>query len=78
VKLEEFWAFLRFPRGKGRGTNGLPSTPTPKTSDLPEVDLYLTSKTSEVYLCDHYSDLQRSALGGFELKCDIIFSKPFR
>ncbi|KAJ7937984.1 hypothetical protein B0H13DRAFT_1851936 [Mycena leptocephala] len=49
---------LRFTRGKGRGTNRPTFTPTSKTSDLREVDLYLTSKTLEVDPCDLYPDLQ--------------------
>ncbi|KAJ7925781.1 hypothetical protein B0H13DRAFT_1862866 [Mycena leptocephala] len=41
---------LRFPRGKGRGIHRPTFTSTSKTSDLQEVDLYLTFKTLEVYL----------------------------
>ena len=55
--------------------NGLTFTPTSETSDLQEVDLYLTSETLEVYLCDLYLDLQRSTLGGFEFKCHTMFIK---
>jgi hypothetical protein len=58
-------AVLRFPRGKGRGTERLISTcNTSKASDLREVYLYLTSQTLEVYLQYLSPDLQRSTLKG--------------
>jgi hypothetical protein len=41
---------VRYPRGKGRGSERLTSTSTSKNSDLQEVYLYLTSKNFEVYL----------------------------
>jgi hypothetical protein len=72
--------WVRFPWGKGRGTERLTSTCTSKTSDLREVYLYLTPQTLEVYLQYLSPDLQRSTLKGplpFVHKCWLYSSETY-